>query len=106
MFLRILANSATSHLPSYDRLAQLSAAGISADHEGIDGQDALNRLRLGMWTMLRQSSLRPDLEQILQELGDVVNTSRRLMLTTDGAAPVRRSRRPPVHPVCRARRAP
>jgi adenine deaminase len=72
---------------SYERLAQLSAAGISADHEGIDGQDALNRLRLGMWTMLRQSSLRPDLAQILRELGDVVNTSRRLMLTTDGAAP-------------------
>src|SRR4051794_664769 len=72
---------------SYDRLAELSAAGISADHEGIDGKDALARLRLGMWTMLRQSSLRPDLERILSELGDVVRTSRRLMLTTDGAAP-------------------
>jgi adenine deaminase len=72
---------------SYDRLAELSAAGISADHEGIDGADALNRLRLGMWTMLRQSSLRPDLERILRELGDVVRTSRRLMLTTDGATP-------------------
>src|SRR3954447_4427336 len=72
---------------SYDRLAELSAAGISADHEGISGADALNRLRLGMWTMLRQSSLRPDLEAILRDLGDVVNTSRRLMLTTDGATP-------------------
>lgn len=72
---------------SYDRLAELSLAGISADHEGINGADALNRLRLGMWTMLRQSSLRPDLETILRELGDVVNTSRRLMLTTDGATP-------------------
>jgi adenine deaminase len=72
---------------SYNRLAELSAAGISADHEGIDGPDALHRLRLGMWTMLRQSSLRPDLERILRELGDVVNTSRRLMLTTDGSAP-------------------
>jgi adenine deaminase len=72
---------------SYARLAELSAAGISADHEGIDGADALNRLRLGMWTMLRQSSLRPDLERMLRELGDVVRTSRRLMLTTDGATP-------------------
>src|SRR3954470_576307 len=72
---------------SYDRLAELSAAGISADHEGISAQDSLDRLRLGMWTMLRQSSLRPDLEPILEGLGDVVNTSRRLMLTTDGAAP-------------------
>src|SRR3954451_23474781 len=72
---------------SYDRLAELSAAGISADHEGISGADALARLRLGMWTMLRQSSLRPDLETILRELGDVVNTSHRLMLTTDGTVP-------------------
>ena len=54
---------------SYDRLAELSAAGISADHEGISAQDTLNRLRLGMWTMLRQSSLRPDLEPILQGIG-------------------------------------
>src|SRR5262249_57612266 len=70
---------------SYNRLAELSAAGISADHEGIDGADALYRLRLGMWTMLRQSSLRPDLERMLREVGDVVRTSRRLMLSTDGA---------------------
>ena len=72
---------------SYDRLAELAAAGISSDHEGISGADALHRLRLGMWTMLRQSSLRPDLAAMLRDLGDVVSTSRRLMLTTDGATP-------------------
>src|SRR4051794_19939261 len=31
---------------SYDRLNELSRAGLSADHEGITGQDALHRLRL------------------------------------------------------------
>src|SRR4051794_14371207 len=72
---------------SYDRLAQLSAAGISADHEAITGGEALNRLRLGMWTMLRQSSLRPDLEAMLRDLAPVIPSSRRLMLTTDGAVP-------------------
>jgi adenine deaminase len=72
---------------SYDRLNELSAAGISADHEGISAQDTLDRLRLGMWTMLRQSSLRPDLAAILQGIGDVIGTSRRLLLTTDGATP-------------------
>jgi adenine deaminase len=72
---------------SYDRLAQLSAAGISADHEAITGAEALSRLRLGMWTMLRQSSLRPDLEAMLRELAPVIDASRRLMLTTDGAVP-------------------
>src|SRR4051812_47445802 len=72
---------------SYDRLNELSRAGISADHEGITGEDALHRLRLGMWTMLRQSSLRPDLERMLEELGELVNRARRLMFTTDGATP-------------------
>ncbi len=72
---------------SYDRLNQLSAAGISADHEAITGEEALARLRLGMWTMLRQSSLRPDLEAMLRDLGPVVDSARRLMFTTDGAVP-------------------
>ena len=72
---------------SYQRLAELSAAGISSDHEAITGEEALNRLRLGMWTMLRNSSLRPDLRPMLTELEPVLDASRRLMLTTDGAAP-------------------
>jgi adenine deaminase len=72
---------------SYNRLNELSAAGISSDHEAITGQEALDRLRLGMWTMLRQSSLRPDLEHMLKALEPVIGASRRLMLTTDGAVP-------------------
>lgn len=72
---------------SYQRLAALAAAGISADHEAITGEEALSRLRLGMWTMLRESSLRPDLEAMLSQLGPVVDSARRLMLTTDGAVP-------------------
>ncbi len=72
---------------SYDRVAALAAAGISADHEAIAGAEALDRLRLGLWVMLRQSSLRPDLAAMVRDLGPVVDSSRRLMLTTDGAAP-------------------
>jgi len=72
---------------SYDRLNQLSAAGISADHEAITAEEALARLRLGMWTMLRQSSLRPDLPTLLDGLAPVLDTARRLMFTTDGATP-------------------
>ena len=37
--------------------------------------------------MLRQSSLRPDLEPMLRELLPVVASARRLMFTTDGAVP-------------------
>ncbi len=72
---------------SYNRLNELSAAGISADHECITGEEALSRLRLGMWTMLRQSSLRPDLEPMLRDLLGVLGAARRLMFTTDGAVP-------------------
>jgi adenine deaminase len=72
---------------SYDRLAALSAAGIGADHEAISPKEARARIALGMWTMLRQSSLRPDLQPLLEGLGPLVHTCRRLMLTTDGATP-------------------
>src|SRR3954468_38261 len=72
---------------SYNRLAELSRAGISADHEAITAEEALHRLRLGMWTMLRQSSLRPDLPELIEGLEAVIPSARRLMLTTDGATP-------------------
>ncbi len=72
---------------SYNRLNELSLAGISADHEAITASEALDRLRLGMWTMLRQSSLRPDLPELLDGLHEVIGSARRLMFTTDGATP-------------------
>ena len=46
---------------SESRLQPVAAAGIDADHEAITRKEVLNRLRLGIWTMLRYSSLRPDL---------------------------------------------
>jgi adenine deaminase len=72
---------------SYNRLNELARAGVSSDHEAITAEEALSRLRLGMWTMLRQSSLRPDLPALIDGLRPVIDTSRRLMLTTDGATP-------------------
>jgi adenine deaminase len=72
---------------SFNRLNELSLRGISSDHEAITAEEALQRLRLGMWTMLRQSSLRPDLPALLEGLRDVIPSSRRLMFTTDGATP-------------------
>ena len=43
------------------RLQPVAAASIDADHEAITREEVLNRLRLGLWTMLRNSSLLPDL---------------------------------------------
>lgn len=70
---------------SYPKLAALAAAGLEADHEALTAEEVLDRLRLGFWTMLRHSSLRPDLPALLEHLP--LPPSPRLLLTTDGAAP-------------------
>jgi adenine deaminase len=78
------------HLPgaSLETLNALTAAGVSADHEALSGQDVLNRLRMGLYASLRYSSIRPDLPQIIKELFQIpdLNLSR-IMLTNDGASP-------------------
>jgi adenine deaminase len=72
---------------SYDKLNSLVAAGVSACHEAITAKEALDRLRLGMWTTLRNSSLRPDFPELIKLITEGrVNTSRVLM-TTDGPHP-------------------
>ncbi len=69
------------------KLCALAAAGLSSCHEPIHGEDALERLRLGYWTMLREGSLRQDLEATLPPLvGRQVNLQR-LILVTDSMAP-------------------
>jgi len=78
------------HLPgaSADTLTAMTAAGIGADHEAMDGNDILKRLRIGLYATLRYSSLRPDLPAILEQIAfhPQFNLSR-LMLTSDGPAP-------------------
>jgi len=74
------------HAPgtSYERLAALAAAGWSSDHEAITPEEVINRLRAGMYTMLRHSSLRPDLPLLASAITDERARSGRLMLTADG----------------------
>ncbi len=74
------------HAPgaSYDRLAALGAAGWSSDHEAITAEEVLHRLRAGVYTMLRHSSLRPDLPVLAAALTEERARSGRLMLTADG----------------------
>jgi adenine deaminase len=69
------------------KLCAIATTGISSCHEPIRLEDALERLRLGYWTMLREGSLRQDLEATLKPLiGRAVNLQR-LILVTDGLAP-------------------
>lgn len=74
------------HAPgaSFDRLQALGAIGWSSDHESITSEEVLDRLRAGMFAMLRHSSLRPDLPLLaLAVTGDHAQSGR-LMLTADG----------------------
>lgn len=74
------------HAPgaSYDRLTALAAAGWSSDHEGITAAEVTNRLRAGLYTMLRHSSLRPDVPALAAAITPERARSGRLMLTADG----------------------
>jgi adenine deaminase len=72
---------------SESRLQPVAAAGIDADHEAITKEEVLNRLRLGIWTMLRNSSLRPDLPELLRSITENGISTQRLIMTTDGPSP-------------------
>ena len=74
------------HAPgaSYERLAALAAAGWSSDHESITPEDVWNRVRLGVYAMLRHSSLRPDVPVLARAITDEGRGVGRLMLTADG----------------------
>lgn len=69
------------------RLNAIAAASVSSCHEPISGEDALARLRLGYWTMLREGSFRQDLEATLEPLLTAEVDTGRLILVTDGMAP-------------------
>lgn len=72
---------------SAEKLTGLAAAGIASCHEPITAREALDRARAGIAVMLRQSSLRPDLKELLAALKEAPGLAARLMLTTDGSSP-------------------
>ncbi|MBP1156998.1 MULTISPECIES: adenine deaminase C-terminal domain-containing protein [unclassified Paenibacillus] len=72
---------------SYEKLNSIVAAGISSCHEAITAEEALDRLRLGMWTTLRNSSLRPDFPEIMKLVTEHKVSTNRILLTTDGPHP-------------------
>ena len=69
------------------KLCAIGAVGISSCHEPIRLHDALERLRLGYWTMLREGSLRQDLEATLKPLVARGIDTQRLILVTDSMSP-------------------
>ncbi|MGH7825229.1 MAG: adenine deaminase C-terminal domain-containing protein [Candidatus Binatia bacterium] len=69
------------------KLCAIAASGISSCHEPIRVEDALERIRLGYWTMLREGSLRQDLEATLKPLIVRGVSLERLILVTDSMSP-------------------
>lgn len=66
------------------RLAALANTGIHSCHEAINAEEALERLRHGLWVLLRNSSLREDLTALLPALAGSA-FHERFAFTTDGA---------------------
>jgi len=71
----------------YDKLNRIAMEGVESCHESINDQDVLERLRLGFYVMLRESSLRPDLRLLLKTVAENRVLTDRIMLTTDGSMP-------------------
>ena len=68
------------------KLAAYIAAGISSCHEPTSANEALERLRQGLYVMAREGSIRRDLKEIAK-LKETQTDLRRLVLVTDGVAP-------------------
>ena len=71
----------------YAQLNVISRVGVESCHESISGEEALERLRLGLYVILRESSLRQDLSGILRAVKEGQVLTDRLMLTTDSSSP-------------------
>ena len=68
-------------------LASYIAAGPSSDHEALSGEEALEKLRLGMWVMVREGSAAKGLEEVLRAVVKEGLDTSRIMLVTDDIDP-------------------
>lgn len=68
------------------KLQAYTAWGVSSCHEPISAQEALERLRLGYWVMIRQGGIRKELEG-MKDLFSSNLDLRRLVLCTDSVDP-------------------
>ena len=64
------------------------SSGILSCHEPVNSQQVLERLRLGMWIMIREGSIRRDLKEILPDVMNLKTNTERLMFCSDGVDPL------------------
>ncbi|PIP09178.1 MAG: adenosine deaminase, partial [Syntrophobacteraceae bacterium CG23_combo_of_CG06-09_8_20_14_all_50_8] len=65
------------------KLMAYTATGVSSCHEPITAEEVLERLRLGIYVMVREGSIRRELDAV-SRLKDMDVDLRRLILVTDG----------------------
>jgi len=63
------------------------SSGILSCHEPINFEQVLERLRLGMWIMIREGSIRRDLKEIIKLVLSNKTYTDRLMFCSDGLDP-------------------
>ncbi len=69
---------------SYEKLSHLVYAGTTSCHEALTWEDALMRLRLGLFVMLRHGSIRSDLKALTRIFAErPLLSQNRVMLTPD-----------------------
>jgi adenine deaminase len=90
MFGRVLSSGKTLEGHSAGaggkKLMAYAATGVSSCHEPITADEVLSRLRLGLYVMIREGSIRRDLEAI-SKIRNFDIDFRRLILVTDGVTP-------------------
>ncbi|WP_067959143.1 adenine deaminase C-terminal domain-containing protein [Nitrosopumilus sp. Nsub] len=64
------------------------SSGILSCHEPINFEQVLERLRLGMWVMIREGSIRRDLKEIIPHILSHGTYRDRLMFCSDGLDPL------------------
>jgi len=72
---------------SEKKLNAYVASGILSCHEPINFDQVLERLRLGMWIMMREGSIRRDLKEIIPHVLSQGISLDRLMFCSDGLDP-------------------
>jgi len=70
-----------------NKLVAYVVPGISSCHEPTTAEEVMERLRLGIHTMIREGDVRRDLEAIAGKIKDEAINFRRLSLITDGLGP-------------------
>jgi len=69
-----------------NKLQAYTSLGITSCHEPISAEETLERLRLGMYILIREGEIRRELEEIVK-IKDMNIDLRRLILATDGLGP-------------------